>query len=182
MLKFRTLLAKIWGTVMVVSSGMALGPEGPMIHGGAIIGSVLTRGHTDFLGSESDSEGGGGVGIGGSGRGRGGGREKIRKNLNFFMQFNNDIDRCAKNAFFLSQFYTQKTIVLPRQARDKHRKNSKNGGVLRRRDFMSMGAAAGFAAAFGAPVGGVLFALEEVRKTHFTLKMRHFTKTGSGQP
>ena len=31
------------GTVMVVSSGMALGPEGPMIHSGAIIGSALTR-------------------------------------------------------------------------------------------------------------------------------------------
>ena len=43
MLKTRTLLAKIWGTVMVVSSGMALGPEGPMIHSGAIIGSALTR-------------------------------------------------------------------------------------------------------------------------------------------
>ena len=98
LLRLRTLLAKIWGTVMIVSSGFAVGPEGPLVHTGAIIGSGLTRGHKNC------------------------GTKKCTQQVHLFTHFHNDTDR---------------------------------------RDFISMGAAAGFAAAFGAPVGGVLFALEE---------------------
>lgn len=97
LLRLRTLAAKIWGTVMIVSSGAAVGPEGPLVHSGAIIGSGLTRGYKTC------------------------GKRRIEQ-FSIFQLFHNDTDR---------------------------------------RDFISMGAAAGFAAAFGAPVGGVLFALEE---------------------
>jgi len=41
---------------------------------------------------------------------------------------------------------------------------------LGRRNFITIGAAAGFASAFGAPIGGVMFAMEEVA-THFPHKM-----------
>ena len=43
LLRLRTLLAKIWGTVMIVSSGFAVGPEGPLVHTGAIDASVQHR-------------------------------------------------------------------------------------------------------------------------------------------
>ena len=71
-------------------AGASLGPEGPLVHLGAMAGSFLT----------------GGV--------------RLRQTMPSF--FRTDIDR---------------------------------------RDFLSLGSACGFAAAFGAPVGGVLFALEE---------------------
>ena len=73
-----------------VGAGASLGPEGPLVHLGAMAGSFLT----------------GGV--------------RLRQTTPSF--FRTDVDR---------------------------------------RDFLSLGSACGFAAAFGAPVGGVLFALEE---------------------
>jgi len=92
------ILVKFIGTILSVSSGLIVGPEGPLVHLGSIVGSGLTAGRVmlKFCGRQM--------------------------NCSCFPQFRSDSDR---------------------------------------RDFISIGAAAGFAAAFGAPIGGVLFALEE---------------------
>jgi len=89
---FRTLIAKVIGISLCVTSGMPAGREGPMVHTGAIIASVVSELSALWT----------------------------RK---FDFDFTNDYDH---------------------------------------RNFVSMGAAAGVAAAFNAPIGGTLFALEEV--------------------
>ena len=100
-MRLRTLVVKLFATFCAVASGLAVGPEGPLVHTGAIIGSGVTRGFKVW---------------------RCGQRRICSCRCGVFEMFHNDTDR---------------------------------------RDFISMGAAVGFAAAFGAPVGGVLFALEE---------------------
>ncbi|XP_023006123.1 chloride channel protein CLC-d isoform X2 [Cucurbita maxima] len=92
---FRTLIGKIFGSIGSVGGGLALGKEGPLVHTGACIASLL--------------------GQGGSG--------KYHLNSRWLQVFKSDRDR---------------------------------------RDLVTCGCAAGVAAAFRAPVGGVLFALEEV--------------------
>ncbi|KAG9456908.1 hypothetical protein H6P81_001416 [Aristolochia fimbriata] len=90
-----TLFVKIFGSVLGVSAGFVLGKEGPMVHTGACIASLLGQG----------------------------GSRKYRLTWTWLRYFKNDRDR---------------------------------------RDLITCGAAAGVAAAFRAPVGGVLMALEEV--------------------
>lgn len=94
----RTFVVKFISCFLAVSSGMAVGPEGPMIHMGAIIGGGISFMPPTILG-------------------------------------------------FTNPFFG-------------HFRNSKDA-----RDFLTAGAAAGVASAFGAPVGGLLFALEEVAST-----------------
>jgi len=87
-LNVKTLLAKVCGIVGSVAAGMPAGKEGPMIHSGAIMGSLVARPFSDPL-------------------------------------------------------------MMPKSF-DRER-----------RDLVAAGAAAGVAAAFSAPLGGVLFAIEE---------------------
>lgn len=86
---------QIFGSILGVSAGFVVGKEGPMVHTGACIASLLGQG----------------------------GSRKYHLTWKWLRYFKNDRDR---------------------------------------RDLITCGAAAGVAAAFRAPVGGVLFALEEV--------------------
>lgn len=91
----RTLVVKFTSCVLAISSGLPVGPEGPMIHMGAMVGGNLTQGRSRTL----------------------------NWNPSFLTRFRNTQDR---------------------------------------RDFITGGAAAGVSAAFGAPIGGLLFVREEV--------------------
>ncbi|CAL1544815.1 unnamed protein product [Lymnaea stagnalis] len=91
----RTLIAKFLSCVAAIGCGMPIGPEGPMIHMGASVGSGLSQ-LSGYL---------------------------KRINLPFFERFKNPEDK---------------------------------------RNFITAGVAAGVSAAFGAPVGGLLFCMEEV--------------------
>ncbi|KAH7447178.1 hypothetical protein KP509_01G095400 [Ceratopteris richardii] len=94
-LLFRTLVGKIFGSIGSVGGGLALGKEGPLVHTGACIASLVGQG----------------------------GSAKHFVNWKWLEVFKNDRER---------------------------------------RDLVTCGCAAGVSAAFRAPVGGVLFALEEV--------------------
>ena len=105
----KTLVVKFFSCVLAVGGGFPVGPEGPMIHMGSLVGAGLSQFKSDTL--------------------------RIR--LPFFERFRNPEDR---------------------------------------RNFISAGAAAGVASAFGAPVGGLLFSMEEV-SSFWNLKLSWQTFT-----
>jgi len=95
--RLRIFVVKFFSVILAVASGLPCGPEGPMIHMGALIGKGLSQGT------------------------------------------------------YASKSKTYSTGCFHRFRTMKHM-----------RDFISAGAGAGIASAFGAPVGGLLFSMEEV--------------------
>ncbi|KAJ7547275.1 hypothetical protein O6H91_08G078100 [Diphasiastrum complanatum] len=109
--RLRTLVTKIIGSICSISSGLLLGQEGPMVHIGAAIASLLTWMHGTFPNPKK-------------------------------VQSSSDSRSCCNNLrpkAFPFDFHNDKD----------------------RREFITAGTAAGLAAAFGAPIGGVLYSLEE---------------------
>ena len=94
-LNLKTFLVKFVSCALAVGAGLPVGPEGPMIHLGAILGAGISQFQSSTLGID----------------------------FGFFKQFRGPKDK---------------------------------------RDFITAGVAAGVATAFGAPIGGLLFAFEEV--------------------
>ena len=48
-LRMQTLIAKVLGITLCVSSGMPAGREGPMVHTGAILSAGFARGYSDYI-------------------------------------------------------------------------------------------------------------------------------------
>ncbi|KAA0060547.1 chloride channel protein CLC-c [Cucumis melo var. makuwa] len=103
-----TLFVKIFGSIFAVAGGFVVGKEGPMVHTGACIASLLGQG----------------------------GSRKYRLTWKWLRYFKNDRDR---------------------------------------RDLITCGAAAGVAAAFRAPVGGIIHVVEIVRWRSALLWRTFFT-------
>eukprot|EP00803_Ostreobium_quekettii_P007951 evm.model.scf_1330.4 EVM.evm.TU.scf_1330.4 scf_1330:35334-42870(-) len=144
---FASLITKFVGTICAISANLFMGPEGPMVHMGAAVASVVTymectltrpRSVPKLMVSHSGLVSGPPVVEGSPGpipqlgsRSQEEARGPCPKFWEFMMDLSSDLDR---------------------------------------REFLSAGAAAGIASAFGAPVGGVLFSMEEA-STYWSRKV-----------
>jgi len=131
----RTLITKFVGTTCALAANLFLGPEGPMVHMGAAIASAMTYpwGCCRPHGSKPAK-----LYISAEPTGPDSDQSSLLTEAevtesDLFMQI------WSRLSTFVMELYTD----------------------LDRRDLLSAGAGSGIAAAFGAPIGGVLFAMEE---------------------
>jgi H+/Cl- antiporter ClcA len=118
---WKLFVVKIVGTILSVSSSLAVGMEGPLIHIGAIVGASFTKTASSLS--------------------------------RFLMRTTTTPNRCMQS------IWTFTTTNLAHFSID-----------AERRDLISIGASVGFAASFGAPIGGLLFILDDI-SSYFSKNM-----------
>lgn len=130
-------IVKILGTILSVSSGLSVGQEGPLIHIGAIMGASCTK-----IGGTLSN-----LLIRWNARSNKRERGHHRGSAGSYQQGQQE----QHQPFWTEQFLNWTLEELSYFATD-----------AERRDLVSIGASVGFAASFGAPIGGLLFILDDV--------------------
>lgn len=151
LLELKALLAKVIGVICAVGSSLAVGPEGPMVHIGAAVAScVVLMGPKRWLGGQGSS-----IDVG-----------------NDAGESDDDTDASDEETHSSTRPDTALHHALHRQQKQKGLQTLllDLASHTTQREFVSAGAAAGLAAAFGAPMGGVLFSLEEA-STYWSRKV-----------
>ncbi|RMC17830.1 hypothetical protein DUI87_05497 [Hirundo rustica rustica] len=142
--RLKTLVIKVCGVILSVVGGLAVGKEGPMIHSGSVIAAGISQGRSTSL--KRDFK----VGV------------EVR---GLVLQ----VPFCARpgcphwwlGIIHLIPSPKLQPVASPKAAFALFQIFEYFRRDTEKRDFVSAGAAAGVSAAFGAPVGGVLFSLEE---------------------